>query len=150
MDVFVRNATRSDAETIAGFQISMAAETEDMSLDSETVRKGVQAVFDDPGKGRYWVAEIEGEVAGCMLTIPEWSDWRNGTVLWIHSVFIRPEFRRHGLFRKLYAHLREMVEADASLMGLRLYVDRSNDIARRVYESIGMDGEHYQLFEWMK
>jgi GNAT superfamily N-acetyltransferase len=150
VNLLVRNGTRSDAETIAEFQINMAKETEGLSLDTETVRQGVEAVFDDPAKGRYWIAEIEGETVAGMLTVPEWSDWRNGTVLWIHSVYVRPEVRRQGVFRKLYRHLRDIVQADESLIGLRLYVDKRNEIASKVYEALGMDGQHYRLYEWLK
>jgi GNAT superfamily N-acetyltransferase len=146
----VRPAERADAEIIAGFQVAMARETEKLELDLPTVRLGVQAVFDDPRKGQYWLADCDVQVAGGLLTVPEWSDWRNGTVLWIHSVYIRPEFRRRGVFRALYSHLREMVEQRADLKGLRLYVDRRNRCAQQTYTAMGMDGEHYQMFEWMK
>jgi GNAT superfamily N-acetyltransferase len=127
----------------------MAIETERLRLDRDVVRRGVQAVFDEPAKGKYWVAEVDGRVVASLLTIPEWSDWRNGTVLWIHSVYIVPEFRRRGVFRRLYEHLRNMVEQDESLMGLRLFVEKDNAAAKRTYEAMGMDGQHYQMYEWL-
>ncbi len=34
--------------------------------------------------------------------------------------------------------------------GIRLYVDKSNISAQKTYTKVGMNGEHYQLFEWMK
>jgi hypothetical protein len=42
------------------------------------------------------------------------------------------------------------VNADDSLRGIRLYVDRRNVRAQEVYTRLGMNGEHYQVFEWMK
>lgn len=128
----------------------MAQETEKLELDLATVLKGVGAVIDDPTKGKYWVAESEGEVVGCLLTIPEWSDWRNGTVLWIHSVYVIPSYRRRGVFKSLYLHVKEMVSVEKDLRGIRLYVDKSNREAQVVYESLGMSGDHYHLLEWMK
>ena len=71
-----------------------------------------------------------------LMTVLEWSDWRNATVLWVHSVFVRPEARRRGVFRALYEHLRLVVEHSPELAGLRLYVDRRNETAKRVYESL--------------
>ena len=41
-------------------------------------------------------------------------------------------------------------QASPDLRGLRLYVDGRNKAAQRVYERLGMDGEHYRVFEWMK
>jgi len=147
--VHIRSGSPADAETIAEFQLRMARETEGLALDEATVSRGVRAVFDDPARGRYWLAEIDGQVAACLLTVPEWSDWRNGTVLWIHSLYVRPEFRKRGVFRGLYEHLRGLVEADEALKGLRLYVETSNVSARKAYEAMGLDCEHYRMYEWL-
>ncbi len=150
METKIRPGLLFDIHVIADFQIKMAWETEKFKLDPPTVEKGVSAVFDDPAKGKYWLAEVDGTVVGCLLTVPEWSDWRNGTVLWIHSVYVAPEFRKKGVYKALYSHLKSMVEASTDLRGLRLYVDKTNSAAQSVYESLGMSGEHYHLFEWMK
>lgn len=150
MDILIRPGLLFDIQVIADYQVKMAWETEQLKLDPPTVELGVAAVFDDPSKGKYWLAEVKGEVVGCLLTVPEWSDWRNGTVLWIHSVYVKPEFRKHGVFRKLYSHLKTMVEGSKDLRGLRLYVEKTNGPAQKVYESLGMSGEHYHLYEWLK
>ena len=147
--IHVRAGETRDIETIVALQLRLARETEDLRLDRAVVTDGVRAVVGDPAKGRYWLAEEEGETLGCLLTVPEWSDWRNGTVLWIHSLYVRPESRRRGVFRSLYAHLKRMVEADESLKGLRLYVNRRNAAAKKVYEAMGMDSRHYEMFEWL-
>ena len=151
MSINIRPGLLFDIDTIAEFQIKMAFETENgLKLDPVTVQQGVSAVIDDPAKGKYWIAEINGEVAGCLLTVPEWSDWRNGTVLWIHSVYVKPDFRKNGVYKSMYQHLKEMVSESNDLRGLRLYVDKTNHTAQKVYEGLGMSGEHYHLYEWMK
>ena len=146
----IRPGRREDASDIVDFQIRMAQETEDFALDRLTVEKGVQAVFDDPHKGAYWIAELDGKVVGCLLTVPEWSDWRNGTVLWIHSLYVIPSARRRGVFRMMYENLKTAVEQSADLRGLRLYVERENERAQKTYNAMGMDGNHYKMFEWMR
>ena len=150
MNIKIRPGLLFDIDVIAEFQVLMAKETENMKLDPPTVNKGVSAVMDDPSKGKYWLAEIHGQVVGCLLTVPEWSDWRNGTVLWIHSVYVRPDSRKFGVYKALYGHLKQMVIESTDLRGLRLYVDKSNHNAQKVYEALEMSGEHYHLFEWMK
>jgi GNAT superfamily N-acetyltransferase len=139
-----------DAEAIIGFQVLMARETEGLELDLPTVTRGVRAVFDDPAKGQYWVAESEGRVVGSLLTTYEWSDWRNGTVLWIQSLYVPSELRGRGIYRRMYEHLRQRVLASPDLCGIRLYVDRRNTAAQRVYARVGMSREHYEMFEWMR
>ena len=149
-DIIVRPAVQEDASAIAGFQILMARETEGIELDPQTVEKGVAAVFADRSKGEYFVAASGGTVVGCLMVTPEWSDWRNGTVLWIQSVYVIPEMRGRGAYRLLYEHMQARVAASPALRGIRLYVDKRNTAAQGVYARLGMTREHYELFEWMK
>ena len=150
MSTVIRPGLFYDIEVIAQYQVNMALETEKMQLDLPTVLKGVQAVIDDPSKGKYWVAEVDGKVAGCLLTVPEWSDWRNATVLWIHSVYVNSENRGQGLYKALYEQvLRVVKESKGESRGIRLYVDKTNTAAQEVYSKLGMNGEHYTLYEWM-
>lgn len=146
----VRPATIDDAAAISRFQILMACETEALDLDPATVAAGVAAVFADTAKGAYYVAEVDGQVVASLLTVPEWSDWRNRTILWIHSVYVVSEYRRRGIFGALYQYLKDKVQADPMLGGLRLYVEQDNVVAQCTYVRLGMDGEHYRMFEWMK
>ena len=146
----ITTADKSHIDTIVNFQAKMAWQTEELELDTVTVTKGVTAVFEDPAKGAYYVAKDGDKVIACLLTTPEWSEWRNGTVLWIQSVFVEEDYRKQGIFRQMYSYLKEMVMAEENLMGLRLYVEKTNLRAQKVYEAIGMNGDHYQFFEWMK
>lgn len=150
MPLRCRKAVIADHSILTRFQIAMAFETEKLRLDPDTCSRGVLAVLEDDGKGTYFVAELEGHVTACLLILPEWSDWRNGTVWWIHSVYVEPETRGTGAFRALYEHVKDQVIADHTLRGLRLYVDKTNVSAQSVYRKLGMTDEHYQLFEWMK
>jgi GNAT superfamily N-acetyltransferase len=145
-----REATESDVSTIVDFQIAMARETEELDLDREVCARGVTAVFEDASRGRYFLAESEGVVVASLMITYEWSDWRNGNVWWIQSVYVVPESRQQRVYAGLYEHVRQMVQADDSLRGIRLYVDRRNVRAQEVYTRLGMNGEHYQVFEWMK
>jgi GNAT superfamily N-acetyltransferase len=145
-----RKATPADAPVIVDFQLRMARETEQIELDRETCTSGVQAVFAQTQFGEYYIAEQNGRVIGSLMITYEWSDWRNGMVWWIQSVYVIPEARGAGVYAGLYAHLKSIVEADAGLRGIRLYVDRRNAPAQQVYARLGMNGEHYQVFEWMK
>jgi GNAT superfamily N-acetyltransferase len=145
-----REATPSDVPVIVDFQVAMARETEELDLDREVCTRGVQALFEDPSRGRYFVAEDDGNVIASLMITYEWSDWRNGNVWWIQSVYVRPSFRGQRVYAGLYFHVQNLVQADDSLRGIRLYVDRRNVPAQQVYTKLGMNGEHYQVFEWMK
>jgi ribosomal protein S18 acetylase RimI-like enzyme len=146
----LREAKSSEADLIAGFQIAMAKETEDLSLEPTIVYAGVQAIFNDPGKGKYYLAECEGEIVACMLTTYEWSDWRNGTFIWLQSVYVKPGFRGKGVFRSMYRHIKELVSENENLKGIRLYVFHTNERAQAVYRSLEMEDQQYRMFEWVK
>ena len=148
--ITVRKAKKIDKNTIANFQVSMAKETEQIDLDRDIVNKGVNAVFNSPEKGIYFVSESENKIIASLLITFEWSDWRNGNVYWIHSIYVLPEFRKKGVFKTMYLHLKNIAQMDENIRGLRLYVDKTNINAQKVYEIMGMDGDHYMLFEWMK
>ena len=148
--IIYRDAQPTDAPTIVDFQVAMAQETEDFALDRAICTRGVAAVFADPSHGRYFVADEGGELVASLMITLEWSDWRNGTVWWIQSVYVRPEYRRRGIYAGLYEHVKKIAERDANVRGIRLYVDRRNTSAQEVYRRMGMNGEHYQVFEWMK
>ena len=57
-----REGTPSDVSTIVDFQVAMARETEELDLDREVCTRGVQAVFEDASRGRYFLAESDGVV----------------------------------------------------------------------------------------
>lgn len=148
--MLVRIANKDDIPAIVQFQLAMAHETEHIELNPTVVEKGVTAVIEDDSKGRYYLAEKNGDIIGSLLTTFEWSDWRNGTVLWIQSVYIVPEFRRKGVYSKMYKHIKNLVSEDASLNGIRLYADKENEVAHKTYRKLGMSPDHYITFEWMK
>ncbi len=148
--ILVREALPADTDTIIDFQLAMAVESESLTLDKEILRKGVAAVFDDPQKGKYFVCTLEGSVIASLMITFEWSDWRNGMVLWIQSVYVRPEHRKLGVFRKMYDYLKAIVDGSDAYRGLRLYVDNGNSSAISVYNRIGMNGDHYRVFEYVK
>src|SRR5579859_1851511 len=149
-DMLVREATEKDIPSLLDFQLKMALETENITLEISSLSLGVHRLFKDPTKGRYYVAEDHGEVAGCLMTNYEWSDWRNGTVLCIQSVYVLKEYRGRGVYKKMYGYIRQLVESDPGLRGIRLYVDKTNKTAQETYVKSEMNGEHYTVFEWMK
>ncbi len=126
----------------------MAMETEGLELKSEVITGGVMAVFHDNKKGEYYVAEENGAIVASLMITYEWSDWRNANIWWFQSVYVIPEYRRKGVFRMMYAHVKKEGIAQG-IAGLRLYVESENLRAQKTYEAMGMNGAHYRTFEWM-
>lgn len=146
----VRPARQSDHDLIAKFNRDMALETEQLKLDPFTIDQGVKAVLDDPGKGFYLICEHNEIAVGSLMITYEWSDWRNGNILWIQSVFVEPSHRRKGVFSMLFNEVKSRMDEDNTIAGVRLYVDEHNAIAIQTYLSLGMKLSNYKMLEMMK
>lgn len=144
--MLIRYAERGDIAAIAEWNVAMAWETEQKRLDLQLLMRGVTAVFDEPRRGFYLVAERDHQAAGCLLITHEWSDWRNGDCWWIQSVYVVPEARRGGVFRALYNDVAQRAKA-AGAVGLRLYVETENKRAQNTYRELGMTECHYRMYE---
>jgi len=147
--ITIRKAIPEDSSVIIDFQQKMAWETEKITLNPDIINKGVNAVFDKPGRGQYWVAETDGNVIASLLITYEWSDWRNSDVWWFQSVYVLPGYRRTGVFRSMYAFIKNEAER-LGVAGLRLYVETNNVRAQKTYEALGMHSEHYTMYEWLR
>jgi len=143
----VRAAVLEDWPVIAEFNIHLALESEDRQLHRPVVEAGVRALLAEPSRGRYFVVCRGGRVIGQLMHTREWSDWRNGDIWWIQSVYVHPDFRRAGAFRRLLTHLNELAEDDPQVVGLRLYVEDSNTRAQQTYESLGLTSTTYHVME---
>ena len=143
----LRRGTLADLDTITRFNMLMAEETENITLDPSTARRGAEALIRDPDRGFYLIAEIDGKAAGQLMITPEWSDWRDQWFWWIQSVYIVPDFRRRGIFATLFNKARDLSKKRGDVAGIRLYVDENNIGAQKTYKALGMEESNYQLYE---
>ena len=145
----VRAAEPADAPVLADYNCRMAEETEGKRLDPPTVAAGVDGLLSRPEKGRYFVAcdPAGGRVVGQLMLTYEWSDWRNGDLWWIQSVYVAPEYRGRGVYRALHEYLEGLAISDPSVVGLRLYVEDRNSRAQATYRAVGMSDAKYRVYE---
>jgi GNAT superfamily N-acetyltransferase len=148
-EITIRLAGAEDAAALVEFNQAMALETEGKQLDGQTLSRGVEAVFGDERKGFYVVAEQDGKIVGGLMVTFEWSDWRNAWFWWIQSVYIRPEARGRKIYRRLYEFVKEKARGAGNVCGFRLYVERENERAQKVYEKLGMERSYYLMYEEM-
>lgn len=135
-----------DIDSIIQFQVDMALESEGTMLDHDKVLRGVTAVMNDSNKGTYLVARKGSEVVASLMITREWSDWNAEWYWWVQSVYVKPAHRGRGLFRAMYAKVKELAE-QSGVSQVRLYVERTNLSARQVYEKVGMQECHYLMYE---
>ena len=145
----IRLAENQDIRSLVEFNQAMALETEGKTLDSQILQSGVAQVFDDDKKGFYVVAEENDEIIGGLMITFEWSDWRSAWFWWIQSVYILPEFRGQGIYGRLYEFVKNAAAERGDVCGFRLYVEKENERAQKVYEKLGMEETYYLMYEEM-
>ncbi len=147
-DITIRIAVKKDAAALVEFNQAMAFETEGKRLEAELIKGGVEAVFDDETKGFYIVAEnADNEIIGGLMITFEWSDWRNKWFWWIQSVYILPAGRGRRIYSQLYDFVKQKAHEKGDICGIRLYVEKENTHAQKVYEKLGMVETHYLMYE---
>ena len=147
MTVTIRKANPADVETIVAFNQGLAMETEDKQLNHDTLTAGVGRILSDESKGQYFVAECDDRVVGQIMYTTEWSDWRNGEVLWLQSVYVHADYRGRGIFGLLLGELQKIVDSNPEVVGLRLYVEKENTTAQGTYLKSGFELPGYLVME---
>jgi GNAT superfamily N-acetyltransferase len=145
--VTVRDAHAGDRDVIAAFNLFLATETEGKTLDRAVLLRGVEKALADPDRLRYWVAEVEGQVVGQAAVSREWSDWRDGWIWWLQSVYVAPGWRKRGVLRAIVARILADARARGDVIGLRLYVEQDNTAAQQVYRALGLAPGGYHVYE---
>ncbi len=147
MEFVIESAIIDDVSTIAKYQVDMAKESENLDLDYNTVWSGVMSVFEDEEKGSYLVArDNDGNLIASLLLTREWSDWRSKYYWWIQSVYVVPQWRRHGVYKAMYETVKQLAK-EADVHAVRLYVDQENQAGQNTYNALGMQQSHYLFFE---
>ncbi len=143
----IRAAATADISTITEFNVAMAAESEGVRLDPIIARRGVEQAVGHPEHARYFVAELDGRVVGQLMITYEWSDWRAKVFWWVQSVYVHPDSRGRGVFRRLYQYVESLARQDPGVCGIRLYVHHRNHRAMAAYEKLGMTPAAYRVYE---
>jgi GNAT superfamily N-acetyltransferase len=101
----IRPATIDDAPLLATMIRELAGyerlSHEVRATADDLARDGFGA---DP-KFRSLIAEVDGQPAGYALLFQTYSTFRGSAGLFLEDIFIRPQFRRQGIGKELFAHM---------------------------------------------
>ena len=90
------------------------------------------------------LADAGGEIAGLALYVFHFSTWTSINGIHLEDLYVSPEWRGRGVARALMRELTDIARR-AGCRRLRWFVLRSNEGARRFYESIGAE----TLADWV-
>ena len=146
LEIKIREACFKDIPALAQNNQALAHETENIQLHNKILLAGVSNALKREDCN-YIVAELNGEVIGQTMITYEWSDWRNGIMWWIQSVYVQSEHRKKGVFRSLFNHIKHLAQNHSDVKALRLYVMKNNTSAINTYKTIGMVNSGYIIYE---
>jgi GNAT superfamily N-acetyltransferase len=145
--VVVRDATLDDVGFIVDCNHRLGVETEDKTLDRDLLATGVRRGLSHPELCRYFIAEVAGRAVGTTMLTYELTDWRDGIIWWLQSVYVLPDFRNLGVFRAVYRHIKTLARESQDARALRLYVRSDNQRALETYGALGMSRAGYEVLE---
>ena len=158
----IRLATADDAQVLADFNLRLAQETEGKRLDADLVLSGVRNGLKQGDEVQYLVAVAEQQIAcsgtaspktggphtvGQLMLTREWSDWRDGWMYWLQSVYVVSEFRGQGVFKALLESAIQQLKSRNDVVGIRLYVEVENEVAIGTYRKMQFTDCGYKVME---
>ena len=146
LEINIREAHLGDLTILVQNNQALAEETEEIQLDKDVLRKGISQAFKRE-ECHYFVAVVDEKVVGQTMITCEWSDWRNGIIWWIQSVYVHSDYRKQGIFRSLFRHIENLARINPQVKALRLYVMHNNNAGQGTYQSLGMNDSGYIVFE---
>ena len=87
------------------------------------------------------ILEKEGAPAGYGLTSRTFSQEAGGKVVWLEELYIRPEYRCHGLGKEFFRYVDEKIAPEVKR--LRLEIEPENLRAKKLYLSLGYEDLPY-------
>ncbi|HTW34174.1 MAG TPA: GNAT family N-acetyltransferase [Rhizomicrobium sp.] len=132
-DIVIRSARDEDGESlivlIGGIFSEYPGCVLDVDADMPELRKPASSA--NAESGRWWVAEIGGQVVGSAAVTPS-----NGKSVELKRLYVSPIARRRGLG----AHLVALAESEARVREARaliLWTDTRFEDAHRLYDRLG-------------
>lgn len=134
--LLIKQAELSDVPILAKNTSDLALETENITCDVDFISKNLEHSFKDPLNTFFLLATWDSTPSGSLCNTMEYNIVDCGSYAWFQSVFIPKPFRGRKIFRALFDYAK-MRALDRGCLGMKLYVEKDNDHARKVYQKLG-------------
>ncbi|MDY6998400.1 MAG: GNAT family N-acetyltransferase [Actinomycetota bacterium] len=135
-DTVIRPARDGDVAELTAM-VHELAEFEHAAADCTVTETQLQAALFSPNPTVHaHIVEVDGQAAAAALWFLNFSTWDGVPGIYLEDLFVRPQFRRRGLARRLLAALaRECVEHGYSRLSWAVLDWNVNAIA--LYDGVG-------------
>lgn len=101
----IRDAVPSDVDVIHTMVCELAEYEREPNAVTATSVDFHRALFDDSPAAHCFIAEYDGKVAGFALWFRSFSTWQGKPGIYLEDLYVRPQFRGHGLGKALLQRL---------------------------------------------
>ena len=133
----IRAATVNDAPLLAAMIRELAEYERELHMVVMTEQDLVRDGFGENPKFRALIADWGAEPSGYALFFGFYSTWEGRPGLFLEDLFVRSEFRSHGIGKALLARVAQIAQQE-NCYGLRWEVLNWNKPAIKFYESLGV------------
>ena len=135
MELHFRSAAFEDLTTLLALGEEFYCEQR-IPVDPIVVKTALSQLLRDRSLGRVWLLEVAGAAIGYLIMLNGFIVEFGGHQVFIDELYIRPDFRGHGLGRKTLAFAEEACR-QAGITIIRLEVDHANGRLIKFYEEFG-------------
>lgn len=143
MDPHLRQASPDNCALLVDLMTEFYAEA-DYPLNRRRAEAAFSELLADPRLGLVWVIEVESAPVGYVVMTLGYSMEYGGRDAFVDDLFIRPDFRGHGLGTLAVETVRAAC-AERGVRAIHLEVGRDNDAAQSVYRRAGFVDTDRQL-----
>ena len=148
-ELVIRLATPNDIEQIEYLDSLSSSPTRDIHRDMHKYFGSIDPSTHE--RTLIFLLEIQGKMAGkaeLMLAPASFYDDNPASshVGYVKRVIVVPEYRKLGLARQLMQHIIQCARTELSLTAIDLHVWEENVPAIRLYESLGFEVQHRELY----
>jgi GNAT superfamily N-acetyltransferase len=135
MSLHIRPATPTDVPEMLTFIRELAEYEREPQAAVATAEDLLRDGFGPRPVFQCLIAEWDGAPAAMALYIPFYSTWRGNAGIHLEDLFVRPQFRRKGIAKALFARLAQITLERGDRF--QWHVLDWNQLAIDFYESIG-------------
>lgn len=136
MDVIYRTFRTSDSKVVTEMIHSLYEEgAGGRPVTTHNIQKTLTFLDDSSDRGSIMVFEYKKNILGYAILIYFWSNEFGGNIIAIDELYVKKEYRSHGVASNFLTYLSEKKPADA--VALQLEVNPKNKKARELYKRLG-------------
>lgn len=137
----IEPATLEDLPRLVELTMALFEEEEDFAPNMERQRRGLQAILEQPNRGRIFVVRTDYEIMGMANVLFTISTAMGGFVILLEDVIVHPDFRGQGYGTQLVRYVIDFAKRK-DFLRITLLTDQISDESQRFFQKLNFVHSH--------